>query len=266
MDRVPPSEGGCGRSSRPWRVELKGVFMSRIDGRKNKQLRPVKIVLNYLEYPHGSALIELGHTKIICTAMIEDGVPKFLKGKRKGWLTAEYGMLPGATPERSPRRINRFRPDGRSVEIQRLIGRTLRSVIDFEQLGERTIWVDCDVIQADGGTRTAAITVGFVAVMLALRRLKKAGEIASIPVKEYLAAVSVGIIEKRPVLDLCYAEDSRADVDMNIVMTSRGRFVEVQGTAEGEPFTHIELGKVLSFAKYGIRELVAIQKKVLKKC
>lgn len=239
--------------------------MARSDGRKNRQLRPIKISPRYLDYPHGSALIEMGRTMIICTAMIEQGVPKFLKGSGQGWLTAEYGMLPASTPQRSIRGINRLRPDGRAVEIQRLIGRALRSVVDLDKIGERTIWVDCDVLQADGGTRTAAITVGFVAVALALKRLLGRDELTELPIRENVAAVSVGIVDDKPLLDLCYEEDSRAEVDMNVVMTSQGRFIELQGTAEKEPFGSAELDKMISYAHYGIRELIKQQKKVTDK-
>jgi len=225
----------------------------------------VKITPRYLDYPHGSALIEMGRTRIICTAMIEQGVPKFLRGSGQGWLTAEYGMLPAATPQRSMRMGNRLRPDGRAVEIQRLIGRSLRAVTDFEKIGERTIWVDCDVLQADGGTRTAAITVGFVAVALALKRLLNMGELTELPIRENVAAISVGLVEEKPLLDLCYEEDSRADVDMNVVMTSKGRFIELQGTAEKQPFGAVELDKMIGYARYGIRELIKQQNKVLGK-
>lgn len=237
--------------------------MLRIDKRKNTQLRQVKIYPYYLDHPHGSALIEMGKTKVICTAMIEESVPKFLRGKGCGWLTAEYGMLPAATQERNVRDIARIKPDGRALEIQRLIGRTLRTVVDLEALGERTIWVDCDVLQADGGTRTAAITAGFVAIMLAMKQLQRKGYIREIPMKEYLAAVSIGIIEGNIMVDLCYDEDSRADVDMNVVMTESGKFVEIQGSAEKKPFKMMELNKMLSLAEDAIKKLIQMQKKVL---
>lgn len=234
--------------------------MIRIDGRKPTQLRPVKIHTNYIENPHGSAMIEIGRTKVICTAMIEENVPKFMKGEGKGWLTAEYGMLPASTPERTTRDITKGRINGRSQEIQRLIGRCLRTVLDLSKIGEKTIWVDCDVIQADGGTRTAAITSGFIAVSLALNKFLKQGIILESPIKEYLAAVSVGIVENKTVLDLCYAEDSTASVDMNVVMTSGGRFIEIQGTAEKHPFTAVQLNDMLKIAHQGIKQLIKLQK------
>lgn len=239
--------------------------MARVDARKNNQLRPVKMFPYYLDYPQGSALIEMGRTRVICTAMIENGVPKFMKGQGKGWVTAEYGMLPAATPERSTRDAVRGRIDGRTQEIQRLIGRALRSITDVDKLGERTIWVDCDVLQADGGTRTAAITAGFVAVELAIRRMIEGGTILESPLRENVAAVSVGIVDGDPMLDLCYDEDSRADVDMNVVMTASGRFVEIQGTAEKNPFGNAELKELLKLAQDGIEKLVKIQRKVLSK-
>lgn len=237
--------------------------MPRIDGRKDTQLRPVKIYPYYLEHPHGSVLIEAGRTRIICTAMVEEGVPKFMKGTGKGWLTAEYGMLPAATPSRSTRGVVRGRADGRTQEIQRLIGRVLRTVVDLDKLGERTVWIDCDVLQADGGTRTAAITSGFVACVLAMKTLLDRGLIAELPIKEYVAAVSVGIVTGRAMLDLCYDEDSCASVDMNVVMTEGNRFIEIQGTAEQEPFTRVELKELLDLARLGIEELIQIQKKIL---
>lgn len=237
--------------------------MSRIDGRKNNQLRPVKIFPYYLNYPHGSALIEMGNTRLICTAMIEESVPRFIKGQGKGWVTAEYGMLPASTPERSSRDSARGKVDGRSQEIQRLIGRAIRSVTDMDMLGERTIWVDCDVLQADGGTRTAAITAGFIAVELAIKRMIEQGLITESPLRENIAAVSVGIVDSVPMLDLCYDEDSRAEVDMNIVMTDGGRFVEIQGTAEKNPFTKMHLRDLLNMAQDGIEKLIKMQKKVL---
>lgn len=243
--------------------KIVGVNMSRIDGRKNNQLRPVKITPYFLEYPQGSALIEVGRTRIICTAMIEEGVPKFLKGQGKGWLTAEYGMLPAATPERSTRDAVKGKINGRSQEIQRLVGRALRSVIDMDKLGERTIWIDCDVLQADGGTRTAAITAGFVAVELAVRKIIQKGMIDKTPLVENVAAVSVGIVNGVPMLDLCYEEDSRAEVDMNIVMTADGKFIEIQGTAEKKPFNQSELKELIALAQKGIVKLIKMQKEAL---
>lgn len=239
--------------------------MTRIDGRKNTQLRPVKIYPYYLDYPQGSALIEMGRTRVICTAMIEEGVPKFMKGQGKGWITAEYGMLPASTPERSTRDAVKGKIDGRSQEIQRLIGRALRCVIDMDKLGERTVWVDCDVLQADGGTRTAAITAGYVAVELAVRRMIEEGVVLESPLRDNVAAVSVGIVDGDPMLDLCYDEDSRAEVDMNVVMTAGERFVEIQGTAEKNPFGKAELKELLELAQDGIEKLIRIQKKVLEK-
>lgn len=237
----------------------------RIDGRKNNQLRPVKMTPHFLEYPQGSVLIEMGRTRIICTAMIEDGVPKFLKGQGKGWLTAEYGMLPAATPERKTRDAVKGKIDGRSQEIQRLVGRALRSVTNMDKLGERTVWIDCDVLQADGGTRTAAITAGYTAVGLAVKKAMKEGLIGESPLTENVAAVSTGMVDGMPMLDLCYEEDSRAEVDMNVVMTANGRFVEIQGTAEKQPFGKSELKELLSLAQTGIGKLIKIQKEVLKK-
>lgn len=237
--------------------------MHRNDGRKNNQLRPVKIFPYYLEYPQGSALIEMGRTRIICTAMIEEGVPRFMKGQRKGWVTAEYGMLPASTPERSTRDAVRGKVDGRSQEIQRLIGRSLRSVTDMDKLGERTIWIDCDVLQADGGTRTAAITAGYIAVFLAIKRMIEQRIVQESPLCDSIAAVSVGIVGGVPILDLCYEEDSRAEVDMNVVMTGSGKIVEVQGTAEKTPFSRAELVELLNLAQNGIRKLTKIQNKVL---
>jgi len=239
--------------------------MSRFDGRKNNQLRPVKMTPDFLEYPHGSVLIEMGKTRVICTAMIEEGVPKFLKGKGTGWVTAEYGMLPASTPERSTRDAARGKIDGRSQEIQRLVGRSLRSITEMEKLGENTIWIDCDVLQADGGTRTAAITGSLVAVKLAVKRAIKQGIIKGDPIRENIAAVSVGILNGIPLLDLCYEEDSKAEVDMNFVMTEGGEFVEIQGTAERDPFSKQDLVKLLTLAEGGIKKLVKIQKEVLGK-
>lgn len=239
--------------------------MPRIDGRKNTQLRPVKIFPYYLDYPQGSALIEMGRTRIVCTAMVEQGVPKFMKGQGKGWVTAEYGMLPAATPERGTRDAVRGKIDGRTQEIQRLIGRALRSVTDMDRLGERTIWVDCDVLQADGGTRTAAINAGYVAVELAIRRMIEEGIISESPLRESVAAVSAGMVDGMPILDLCYEEDSRAEVDMNVVMTAGGRYVEIQGTAEKVPYSKFELKELLDLAQKGIEKLIKIQEKVLEK-
>ncbi len=208
-------------------------------------------------------LIEAGRTRVICTASVEDKLPPFLRGSGKGWVTAEYGMLPRATSTRNSREASRGKQSGRTQEIQRLIGRSLRAVTQLEALGERTVWIDCDVIQADGGTRTAAITGGFVALVLALQRLKERGTLKRIPVTDHVAAISVGIVKGAPLLDLAYDEDSTADVDMNVVMTGDGRFIEVQGTAEGAPFTRESHDALLALAEAGIGELVSLQREVV---
>jgi len=237
--------------------------MERIDGRRLNQLRPVKITRHYLKHAEGSVLIEMGDTKVICTASIEDKVPPFLRGNGQGWLTAEYSMLPRATETRNVRESTRGRVSGRTSEIQRLVGRALRSIVDLEALGERTIWLDCDVIQADGGTRTAAITGGFVAMMDAVQRL---GEIVNwdrLPISNFVAAVSVGLVDGVPLLDLCYAEDAQAQVDMNVVMSGDGKIIEIQGTAEGGPFSRVELDQMLELAERGIQELISLQRQVL---
>ncbi len=235
----------------------------RIDNRQNDELRPVKITRDYLLNPLGSVLIEMGNTKVICTATIDDKVPPFLKGTNTGWITSEYSMLPGSTISRKVRESARGKIEGRTHEIQRLIGRSIRSVVDLTKLGERTIWVDCDVIQADGGTRTASITGSFIAVVDALYKLYKNGEIESLPISNYIAAVSVGVSEDGPILDLNYVEDSSAKVDMNVVMTDKGDFVEVQGTGEESTFSRKELNQLLDLAENGIIELIDIQKDVL---
>jgi ribonuclease PH len=232
----------------------------RIDNRTADQLRPTEIHPQYLLHPEGSVLVESGRTKVICTASVEDRVPPFLRGSGKGWVTAEYGMLPRATSTRTTREASAGKVGGRTQEIQRLIGRSLRSVMKLEQLGERTVWIDCDVIQADGGTRTAAITGAFVALVLALEQMRQKGLFAAIPVQDHVAATSVGIIGTVPMLDLAYEEDSRAEVDMNVVMTGSGKFIEVQGTAETAPFGREALNELLALAEKGIRELIALQK------
>ena len=237
--------------------------MNRRDNRLNDELRPVKITRNYLLHPEGSVLIEVGNTKVICTAMIEDRVPPFLKGTGKGWVSAEYSMIPGSTGVRKSRDVNRGKIDGRSQEIQRLIGRSLRSVVDLEGFGERTMWIDCDVIQADGGTRTASVTGAFVAMADAFYKLKNDELIEKVPVKSFISAVSVGILNGEAILDLCYEEDSKAEVDMNIVMTDEGRFVEVQGTGEEATFSHDELMQLISLAKKGCHYLYEIQRNIL---
>lgn len=233
----------------------------RADGRKADELRKLRITRKYIKSAEGSVLIEMGDTKVICTATIDDAVPPFLRGRGTGWVTAEYAMLPRSSAQRIQR--ERSKVGGRTYEIQRLIGRSLRSVVDMKDLGERTVLIDCDVIQADGGTRTASITGAYIALVDALRQVKKQGLVKSIPVTDFLAAVSVGIVDGKPMLDLCYSEDSSAEVDMNLVMTGRGRIVEVQGTAEGNPFTRAELGKLLALGEKGIRALVRKQKEML---
>lgn len=237
--------------------------MNRVDGRKYNDLRPVKITKDYIIHPDGSVLIEMGNTKVICTAMVEEKVPPFLKGTGQGWVTAEYSMLPGSTKTRKNRDINKLKIDGRSQEIQRLIGRSLRSVVALDKLGERTIWIDCDVIQADGGTRTASITGSFVAMILAMDNLVKKKLIPSIPVKSFVSAISVGIAEEQNILDLCYVEDSNAKVDMNVVMTDKGEYIEIQGTGEEAPFTHKEFIDLLSLACKGCKDLIEVQRTVL---
>lgn len=233
--------------------------MVRIDGRGLDKLRKVTITRNYLKYPEGSCLIEMGNTRVICTASVEEGVPQFLRNSGTGWVTAEYGMLPRSCQSRIPR----GKDSGRTYEIQRLVGRSLRSVTDMKYLGERTIWVDCDVIQGDGGTRTAAITGSFIALVDALQKLKKDGKIAKVPVGDYIAATSVGILDGNMLLDLCYEEDSKAEVDMNVIMTGSGEFIEIQGTAERRPFSKEKMDSMLDFAKKGIGELFTIQRKLV---
>jgi len=226
-------------------------------------MRPVKLTPDFIPTAEGSVLIEVGQTRVICTASLEDGVPTFLKGSGKGWVTSEYGMLPRATEERTPRESTRGRPSGRTLEIQRLIGRSLRAVTDQAKLGERTIWIDCDVIQADGGTRTASITGAFVAVALALERMVAAGILKSVPLRDSVAATSVGLVDETMLLDLAYEEDSRAQVDMNVIMTGSGRFVEIQATAEGRPFVGEEHQRLLTLAAEGIRDLTRYQQALL---
>lgn len=237
--------------------------MDRIDGRQFNEIRNVNITRNYLKHPDGSVLMEMGETKVICTAMIDEKIPPFLKGTNTGWITAEYSMLPASTTTRKIRESTRGRTEGRSQEIQRLIGRSLRSVVDLSIIGERTIWIDCDVIQADGGTRTASITGAFVALVEALNKLYKSGEIPYIPVSNFISAVSVGIVEDVPILDLCYEEDYRAGVDMNIVMTDKGEFVEIQGTGEENTFSLNELKKLIELGQIGNNKLISLQKECL---
>jgi ribonuclease PH len=237
--------------------------MTRFNDRSPNELRPVTITPNFTIHAEGSVLIEAGHTRVICTASLEEKVPPFLRNSGKGWVTAEYGMLPRATNTRSTREASTGKVGGRTMEIQRLIGRSMRSVIALEQLGERTLYLDCDVIQADGGTRCASITGAFVAMVMALGKLKQQGLIKSIPVSDYVAAVSVGVVAGMPLLDLAYAEDSKADVDMNIIKTGDGRFVEIQGTAEAEPFGTETLMSMLSLADTGITALIAKQREIV---
>jgi len=236
----------------------------RADGRAPDELRPVKITPDFISNAEGSVLIEEGNTRVIVTATIEDGVPSFRKGSGKGWVTGEYGMLPRSTEERTPRESARGKQSGRTLEIQRMIGRTLRAVTDMKALGERTAWLDCDVIQADGGTRTASVTGAFVALALALERMVSAGMLRSVPLIDSVAATSVGIVDDELLLDLAYEEDSRAQVDMNVVMTGGGRYVEVQASAEGRPYTDRELQQLLALATGGIRTLHEAQHDLLR--
>jgi ribonuclease PH len=237
--------------------------MKRIDGRTGDELRPINIVLGYQSFAEGSALIELGQTRVLCSVSAEDRVPNFLKGQGTGWVTAEYAMLPRSTLTRTPRNISPERQAGRNQEIQRLIGRSLRAVVDLAALGERTFTVDCDVLQADGGTRTAAITGGYVALVVALHNLRKRGTLSSIPLKGAVAATSVGIVGREVLLDLCYEEDFKAAVDFNVVMTDKGEYVEIQGTAEGKPFSKETVDSLLALATKGIKQLLKIQKEIL---
>jgi ribonuclease PH len=235
----------------------------RSDGRSADQIRSVKIIPDFISQAEGSVLIELGKTRVICTATVNDGVPTFLKGTGKGWVTSEYGMLPRATEERTTREATRGKQTGRTLEIQRLIGRSLRAITDQEALGDRTVWLDCDVIEADGGTRTASITGAFVAMALAMERLIAMGILKKSPLIDSVAATSVGIVDDDALLDLCYEEDARADVDMNVVMTGSGEFVEVQATAEGRPFAGGEMQELLRLAEVGIGVLGEEQRGVL---
>ena len=236
----------------------------RADGRAANELRAVKMTPDFIPSAEGSVLIEAGRTRVIVTATVNDGVPSFLKGTGKGWVTGEYGMLPRATEERTPRESTRGRQSGRTLEIQRMIGRTLRAATDLKALGERTVWIDCDVIEADGGTRTASVTGAFVALALALERMVAAGMLRSVPLLDSVAATSVGIVDDQPLLDLAYEEDSRAQVDMNVVMTGDGRFVEVQASAEGRPYTNEELQGLLDLASGGIRQLSKLQQDLVR--
>jgi ribonuclease PH len=235
----------------------------RIDGRAPDQLRPVTITPRFIKHAEGSALIEVGDTKVVCTVSVEDRVPQFLKGGGEGWITAEYGMLPRSTTTRSQREAAKGKPSGRTHEIQRLIGRSLRAVIDLKALGERTLWIDCDVIQADGGTRTASITGAFVALVDALRHMQKSRVFTELPLLDFVAATSVGKVGNEVLLDLNYEEDSKAEVDMNIVKTGAGRFVEIQGTAEEGSFSAEELQELMAVAEKGTQQLIALQRQIL---
>lgn len=238
--------------------------MPRLDGRAFDEMRPLRLTPNYLRFPEGSVLVQLGDTWVLCTASVENTLPPFLRGKGgQGWVTAEYAMLPRATLTRTPREVVSGRPSGRTQEIQRLIGRSLRGVVDLVGLGERTITVDCDVLQADGGTRTAAITGGYIALALAIRKLVAGGLLAANPLRGAVAATSVGLVDGEAMLDLAYAEDARAEVDFNVVMTDAGELVEVQGTAEGKPFNREQMSRLLDLAAGGIGQLLAAQGRVL---
>ena len=237
--------------------------MKRQDGRTADGLRPVSIEPGFIDSAHGSVLFSIGRTRLVCTAMVEESVPGWMRGRGTGWVTSEYGMLPGSTSERKPRDAARGKLDGRTVEIQRLIGRSLRSVVDFKALGERTVWIDCDVLQADGGTRCAAICGGYVALHLALSGLLDNGRLKELPLTDSVAAVSVGIVDGTPLLDLAYVEDSRAEVDMNVVIAGSGQLIEVQATAEKTPFGRASLDDLLELAAAGIEEIASLQTRVL---
>ena len=239
--------------------------MVRTDGRKPDEIRPVKITRDYIQHAEGSVLIELGRTRVVCTVSYEDGVPNFLKGSDRGWVTAEYSMLPRATPTRSPREAILGRPGGRTMEIQRLIGRSLRAAADLTAFPDKTFWVDCDVLEADGGTRTAAITGAYVALCDAFDTMINEGELESMPVSDYLAAISVGVVSGIPCLDLCFEEDFHADVDLNLVADGSGNIIEIQGTAEGKPLERSQLEAMVDLALSGISELIKYQKTVLAK-
>lgn len=236
----------------------------RVDGRKNEQLRQVKVTRNYTKYAEGSVYIEVGDTKVLCNVSVEEKVPQFLKGAGEGWITAEYNMLPRSTGTRKVRDIARLKLDGRTMEIQRLIGRALRSVVDLKALGERTLWIDCDVIQADGGTRTTSISGAFIAMVDAINKIHKTKPFKVYPIRNFVAATSVGILNGEKILDLCYEEDSKAMVDMNIIMTDDGEFVEVQGTGEEKPFSRAELNELLDLGEKGAKQMIQVQKDALK--
>src|SRR4051794_6471980 len=235
----------------------------RADSRQTNELRAVTIVPGYLKTAEGSALITVGNTQVLCAASVESSVPAFLRNSGKGWVTAEYSMLPRATATRTPREVSKGRASGRTMEIQRLIGRSLRSIVDLDALGERSIILDCDVLQADGGTRTAAITGAYIALSVAVRKLLKFGTLKRSPIRDYVAATSVGMVGGVPMLDLCYQEDSQAEVDMNVVMTGAGKFVEVQATAEHTPFDDAQMAQMMDLARGGITELVVMQREII---
>jgi len=256
----------CGKyTGLNWKTDRGEEMTIRNNGREHNSLRKVNIIKDYMKYAEGSCLIELGNTKVICTATMEEKVPPFLKDTGSGWITAEYSMLPRSSEVRIQRESSRGKIGGRTHEIQRLIGRSLRATVDLMSLKEKTLWIDCDVIQADGGTRTASITGGFVALALALKRLKRDGVNDKVAIHDFVAATSVGILNGEPILDLTFEEDSNAEVDMNIVMMSGGKFIEVQGTAEKSPFAMDDLKKLLALAEKGINELLAIQREVIGK-
>jgi len=241
---------------------ISGMFY-RLDNRSPDKLRPVTITPDFITTAEGSVLIEVGNTRVICTASIDEAVPSFMRNTGKGWISSEYSMLPRSTLTRTPRELAKGRPSGRTHEIQRLIGRSLRAVTDLARMGERTIWIDCDVIQADGGTRTASITGAFVALGLALEKLVQAGTLKAVPLKDFVAAISVGVVDGQVLLDLCYEEDSRADVDMNFVMTAGGKMVELQATAEHQVFDDAQLATMMGLARQGVQELIAKQQALL---
>jgi len=245
--------------------EAKEALLVRTDGRKPDEIRPIKITRDYIQHAEGSVLIELGRTRVVCTVSYEDGVPNFLKGSDRGWVTAEYSMLPRATPTRSPREAILGRPGGRTMEIQRLIGRSLRAAADLTAFPDKTFWIDCDVLEADGGTRTAAITGAYVALCDAFDTMINEGELESMPVSDYLAAISVGVVSGIPCLDLCFEEDFHADVDLNLVADGSGNIIEIQGTAEGKPLERSQLEAMVDLALSGISELIKYQKTVLAK-
>ncbi|MEA2015547.1 MAG: ribonuclease PH [Actinomycetota bacterium] len=238
-------------------------MVKRIDGRKIDQLREIKVTRNYISHADGSVFIEMGKTRIVCTAIVEDKVPKFLNGKGSGWITAEYDMIPGSAPQRIIRPQTMGRINGRTHEIQRLIGRSLRAIVDLGKIGERTVWIDCDVIEADGGTRTASITGSFIALFDCMRSMVDRGIIDAVPIEDFLAAISVGIVDDDILVDLCFNEDSRAQVDMNVVMSSKGEIIEVQSTAEIKPFSRDDFDRMLEKASGAIEKIIEIQRKIL---